>query len=129
MIIEFIKKYEKCVDTLRIKLQEKHPESYKDLVTMVVSLLDNGEWESPDCTRIQEVNFGYREGTRLFIVPNNEQIPDRFWSIKIRYGSCSVCDTFLNIRERSYDDDLPTEQQIHDYLTLCLHIVQSIKEM
>ena len=38
------------------------------------------------------------------------------------YGSCSGCDTLQGIN--SYSCELPTEEQVKDYMTLALHLVQ-----
>ena len=47
--------------------------------------------------------------------------------MKVGYGSCSGCDTLEGIRH--YNDDKPTEEQVRDYMTLALHIVQGMKRM
>lgn len=39
------------------------------------------------------------------------------------YGSCTACDTLLSINE--YEEDIPSEQQVEDYMILCLHLLQS----
>ena len=43
------------------------------------------------------------------------------------YGSCSGCDTLLGINE--YEDGLPNEEQVKDYMTLCLHLIQKLKPL
>jgi hypothetical protein len=43
------------------------------------------------------------------------------------YGSCSGCDTLQAIS--SYDDDLPNDEQVRDYMMLALHLVQKIKRL
>ena len=38
------------------------------------------------------------------------------------YGSCSGCDTLLSIS--GYDTEFPSEEQVNEYMTLSLHLVQ-----
>lgn len=38
------------------------------------------------------------------------------------YGSCSGCDTLLSIS--GYDTGYPSEEQVNEYMTLSLHLVQ-----
>lgn len=53
--------------------------------------------------------------------------PDKYWYVKVSYGSCSASDTLESIRE--YSDEKLTEAQIDDYMTLVLHVVQGLKKM
>ena len=52
---------------------------------------------------------------------------DNYWYVKVNYGSCSGCDTFQSIR--MYSDEPLTKQEVDDYMTLCLHIVQRLHPM
>ena len=63
----------------------------------------------------------------MFVIAARGYQPSDYWYVKISYGSCSGCDTLEAIR--AYSDDPPTPEQIDDYLTLALHIVQGLKKM
>lgn len=53
--------------------------------------------------------------------------PNDYYFVKVGYGSCSGCDTLEGIR--NYEDGNPTEEQVKDYMTLALHVVQGLKRM
>jgi hypothetical protein len=50
---------------------------------------------------------------------------------EVGYGSCTVCDTLQSIQWDDYDyedpDKEPTEGQVKDYMTLCLHLIQQMR--
>ena len=46
----------------------------------------------------------------------------------IYYGSCSSCDTILRITNYC-SDELPNDQQLYDFMILCLHIIQRCKKL
>lgn len=127
MIEKFIETYMKNKHQIEHKLKTAHVEEYKDLVKMVIETIhDEDDYESPDPERIHEINDGDYQGTLLYLIAASGYQPDRYWYVKIAYGSCSGCDTLQNIQ--GYSDEPPTEQQIKDYMTLALHIVQGLKE-
>jgi hypothetical protein len=39
----------------------------------------------------------------------------------VEYGSCSGCDTLQSIQD--WSNELPTEQQVKDFMALCRHLV------
>lgn len=127
MIQKFVDRYMDRKDELRALFAEKHPEEYKSIVQAVVKVL-HGEYEdgSPDPERIVEVDHGDYQGTLVYIIGATGYQPRTYWAVMVGYGSCSGCDTLQAICG-GYSDDPPTEEQINDYMTLALHIVQKIK--
>ena len=107
-----------------------HPESYIDVVRAVVEMISaaiNGAFDAPDPQRIHEIDDGEYQGTLVYVIGENDYQPDKYWYVKVGYGSCSLCDTLESIRE--YSDSAPTAEQIQRYMTLALHIVQGLREM
>ena len=107
----------------------KHPENYKEIVVAVVRLLAqyDDSYESPDPDLVHEIDDGDYQGTLVYVIASQGYQPDKYWVVKVSYGSCSGCDTLEAIRD--YSDDVPDEQQVKDYMTLCLHIIQNMKEV
>ena len=64
------------------------------------------------------------QGTQVFILHREQYQPsvEDYVYTNTYYGSCSGCDTLLSINE--YEDGLPSESQINDYMDLCLHLLQ-----
>jgi hypothetical protein len=115
--------------TLAGRFSAKHPENYADIVRAVVEILaaDEYEYDAPDPQRIHEINDGDYQGTLVYVIGAGGYQPDIYWYVKVGYGSCSGCDTLESIR--GYKDDPPSQEQIKDYMTLALHIVQGLKKM
>lgn len=122
MIKEFIERWEINKNSLRTSFSTSHPESYENLVQRVISIL-----EDPDPERIHKIDDGDYQGTLVFVIGEKGYQPSAYWYVKVEYGSCSGCDTLESIR--SYSDETPTEEQVNDYMTLALHIVQGLKLM
>lgn len=129
MIKEFVEIFMNKKDHLRKVFEEKHPSDYIDIVKTVVKLLNENLscYEKPDPDRIHEINDGDYQGTLVYIIGAQGYQPSDYWATKVYYGSCSGCDTLEGIRE--YSEDKPSEQQVEDYLTLCLHLIQQMKEI
>ena len=126
MIQKFVDRYMGRKEELRALFAEKHPEEYKSIVQAVVKVLhDEDEYESPDPERIVEIDHGDYQGTLVYIIGASGYQPSEYWAVMVGYGSCSGCDTLQSICE--YSDDPPTEEQVSDYMTLALHVVQGIK--
>jgi hypothetical protein len=109
---------------------QKHPDSYVDIVKSVVSVItDDSDYgdHNLDPDRIHEIDDGSYQGTLVYIIGAKGYQPSDYWYVKVNYGSCSGCDTLEAIRD--YSDDTPSDEQINDYLTLSLHIVQGLKKM
>lgn len=128
MIKELTDRFIEKKPELAALLAKKHPEDYKELVTMVVQLLDDGkEYGGLDPEHIHEIDDGEYQGTLLYLIAEKTYQPSSYWYVKVGYGSCSGCDTLQDIR--NYDSEPPTEKQVADYMTLALHIVQGIKKL
>ena len=76
---------------------------------------------------ILSIDHGDYQGTLLFIIAASGYQPNKYWFVKVDYGSCSGCDTLEGIR--CYSDGPPSDAQVADYMTLALHILQGIKPL
>lgn len=129
MIDEFVKKWEAGKAEIESVFKNSHPREYKDIVKAVVTVLGSGsDYDVPNPERIHVIDDGTYQGTLLFVIPAKGYQPDKYWAVKVAYGSCSECDTLEFIQ--SYDDDDPPRpEQVKDYMTLAMHIVQGLKEI
>lgn len=129
MIQAFVRKWEERKGEVEEIFRKEHPESYEAIVREVIKILNVSEWswEAPDPERIHVIDDGHYQGTLLFIIADKSYQPSTYWAVKISYGSCSVCDTLERIR--GYEDGVPNTEQVNDYMTLALHIVQGLKEI
>lgn len=123
MIQEFVEQWDKNKDLLREALVKKAPYEYKDLVVLVASVMKGKI--NLDPSSVVEISGDDYQGTNLYIIKGvpNGWYGTNFYSVKVEYGSCSGCDTLEHIKM-----DLEDEEAIKAYMTLCLHIVQEIKE-
>lgn len=111
--------------------EKHHPDCYIDVVKCVVAALHmRGEEYSdsyPDADRIHEIDDGDYQGTLLYVIAAAGYQPNEYWYVKVCYGSCSGCDTLQEIR--GYKDGPPSKEQVDQYMTLALHIIQGLKKM
>jgi hypothetical protein len=133
MIQEFVDRYMAKKDLLAATFT-KHPGDYKELVKNVISVItDEDDWGqyNPDPERIHEIDDGDYQGTYVYVIAAKGYQPSNYWYVKVSYGSCSGCDTLQSIQygPSDWDNDRPSDEQIKDYMTLALHIVQGLKEM
>ena len=128
VISKFVEAFFERKAEIRAGFAAKQPDAYIDIVKAVVEILPAmGDWgDGPNPNMITVINHGSYQGTLLFII-GADTWADDFWYVKVAYGSCSGCDTLESIR--GYSDEPPTEQQLDDYMTLALHIVQRMKYM
>jgi len=125
LITRFDTKRDEIKSKLAILLEEKDWNiEYIDIVRIVIEAVHNG-YGTPDPETIHQIDDGDYQGTLLFIIPEDCYQPHDYWYVKVFYGSCSGCDTLLNIIDCSYDK----EQQVNDLFTLALHVVQGLKKM
>ncbi len=137
MIASLVKRFYANRDTLREIFASSYPDGYGDIVAKTVALIAGTEYSDDndglDSTRITAIDHGDSQGTILYVIAAKGYQPSTFWTVAVGYGSCSVCDTFQAIRDndsRDYDSrDKPTAQQVDSYMSLALHIIQSIKEV
>lgn len=131
MIKEFVKAWEKNKGKLeeyfRTNEQEKYS-NYKDLVKLLFDIIINPEktkyGEDFDTKNIVVIDHGDYQGTEIFILHRDTYQPgaEDYVFTHTYYGSCSGCDTLLSIS--GYGDELPDEDQVKDYMQLCLHLLQ-----
>ena len=129
MIEAFTKAWFANLHTMREKFTAKHPEDYKEVVRSVVEMLADAsdDYDKPDPERIHEIDDGNYQGTLVYVIGGSGYQPSRYWYVKVSYGSCSGCDTLEAIR--GYRNESPDEEQVREYMTLALHIVQGLREM
>jgi hypothetical protein len=94
-------------------------------------ILNQGDrYGEPDPTRIHQIDDGDYQGTLLFVIAASGYQPSDYWYVKVGYGSCSGCDTLQAIDGYGgYSDEAPSKDQVDDYMTLALHIIQGLKSM
>ena len=129
MIQKFVDRFMGEEDWIRGQFS-KHPGSYYDIVKIVVQAIrSKDEHESPDPERICGIDWSDYQGTLVYVIGAAGYQPTKYWYVFVGYGSCSGCDTLQGIRDDGPYDAPPNKEQIDDYYTLALHIVQGIKEM
>lgn len=130
MIRQFVELFESKRSEIEEQFKAIHPESYEDVVRIVVAALSvEEEYGLPDPNRIHLIDDGDYQGTLLFVVGARGYQPSRYWGVKVGYGSCSGCDTLLSIKSDGGYDERPNEGQVKDYMTLALHVVQGLCEI
>ena len=131
MIQEFVNAFMKNKESCKTKLQERHPDNYEDMVRIVLETINEKEdtlHKKPNSFRIHEIDDSEYQGVLLFIIPENTFQPINYWAVKVLYGSCSASDVLQNIKG-SCSAKTPTEEQLDDYMSLALHIVQGLKKI
>lgn len=109
---------------------------YKDIVKKTVELVLNGEYTDEENgwfedgflqNSITEVNDGDYQGTLIYLIPVDTYQPslENYLVTSVGYGSCSGCDTLMNIQ--GWEEGDLSEEQIKDFMTLALHLVQKMK--
>jgi cyanate lyase len=122
MIQKFVDRFMDERVHLAAVFSDEVPETYKDIVRIVVSILSDLDEE-----RIHEINDGGYDGTLVYVIPEADYIPRDYWYVKVAYGSCRFCDTLQDIVAGG---DWPEGvTQVDAYMTLALHIVQGLKKM
>jgi hypothetical protein len=129
VIKEFVSRYEANKEQLRATFEAEHPKSYFNIVEAVIRMLSTGEVGAPDHERVHEIDDGDYQGTLLYVIGGAGYQPSSYWYVKVDYGSCSGCDTLESIKSDGNWGDKPNKQQVADYMTLALHIVQGLKEL
>lgn len=89
---------------------------YKVLMSLVITHILEDKWDSENFTTIDDGDY---QGTLLFVIPERCYQPcaGSYLMTYVEYGSCSYCDTMLNIL---YESDTKVE----DLMTLALHMIQ-----
>lgn len=130
MIESAVKNWEKSKDKIFEIFKKNHPESYKEIVKILIGTITSDDDYSdfnPDPERIHEIDDGNYQGTLVYVIGEKGYQPSDYFYVMVNYGSCSGCDTLQSIR--GYNDETPTDEQAKQYQTLALHIVQGLKKM
>ena len=133
MEIELVKLWDANKHLLKKWLTENHPNNYKHLVEklfeLVINDTDVDNYTNYDISNMTVIDDGEYQGTQIFIIPQKTYQPSRkdYLITDTCYGSCSGCDTLQAIR--GYDVDKPTENQVNEYMTLALHLIQKMKPL
>ena len=117
----------KLEEYFRVTKQGEYSD-YKDLVKLLFDIVINpaikNSYERFDTKNIVVIDGGDYQGTLVFILHREEYQPsvEDYVYTNTQYGSCSYCDTLQGIH--GYESGLPDEQQVKDYMSLCLHLLQ-----
>ncbi len=138
MIPEIIKQWDDRKHILEVFFRENKQSEYSSYRQMVEKLMElvitdakgyGNKWEQKwNLKDIRELDFGDYQGELMFFIPRDTYQPsaDEILVTIVSYGSCSGCDTIQGICEYR-ERDLPSEQQVKDYMSLALHLVQNMK--
>lgn len=113
---------------------EEYADDYKSLVKTLFKYVINAErtndYERYDINDMKVIDDGEYQGTQIFILHKDTYQPtiDDYVYTSNGYGSCSGCDTLLDITNYELDE-LPDDNQVADLMTLFLHLLQNCEEM
>lgn len=128
MIKEIVERFMQAKPQLEAEFAKQHPANYGELVKLTVTAINpDQEYNIPDPERITEIDHGDYCGVLVYVIGEHGYEPRTYWYVRVDYGSCSICDTLQGIRD--YDYEPPTSDQVKQYMTLALHIVQRMKVM
>ncbi len=140
MIPELIQQWEENKEKLREYFKSHKQDLYSDYeeivklcFTIACPLFNPNDTYSSldnfDIGKMTVIDNGDYQGTQLFIIPRETYQPcfSDYIITHNEYGSCSGCDILQAIA--GYDYGLPTDSQVEDYMTLCLHIIQRAKRL
>ena len=137
IIKEFAHRFVEIEKELKASFFDKFPNGYEDILQRSLESMypeSEASYGKPNYSNIHRIDDGDYQGTLVFMVPERCYQPDTYWVFKVGYGSCSVCDTFERIDRDCYDygngvEDGCKEQQVNDFYTLALHMIQSAVEV
>ena len=102
--------------------------SYKEVLVTTLTEMnehsktpDGESWPMFDPKRVTRIDDGDYQGTLVFVIGETGYQPHRYYVTKVSYGSCSHCDTLQSVW-----DVEDVEERSRQYLTLALHMVQSM---
>lgn len=131
MIKEIISQWDENKGALenyfRTTKQDQYSGSYLDIVKKIFELVITDEIYQ--INNITVVDDGHYQGTQIFLIPKETYQPsvDDYIITHNNYGSCSGCDTLQGIC--GYSDELPSDEQVRDYMMLSLHLVQRMTKL
>ena len=136
MIREFVAAWDKNKQNLRHYIASNRQgeyDSYGKLVKALFREVINPYLSEYNCDifnteKLHEIDDGDYQGSLIFLVPRDtyQPSPEDYVMTFQYYGSCSGCDTLLGISQYC-DDKYPDKEQIDDYMTLCLHLLQHFR--
>lgn len=133
MIKEFVNAWEANKETLEGYFRTHKMceyDSYRALVKLLFDIVINPSVALYDTKNIDVLDHGGWQGTEVFILHRDcyqPSVTDYVYT-SVSYGSCSFCDTLQGIH--GYDGDkLPDDEQVKDYMLLCLHLLQRCSYM
>lgn len=131
MIQEIIKQWDenkgKLENYFKSTKQNEYSQSYLDIIKKIFELVLTEKQYQLD--RITVVDDGDYQGTQIFLIPENTYQPsaNEYIITHTYYGSCSGCDTLQGIG--GYSDEIPSENEVAEYMTLALHLVQKMSKL
>lgn len=143
MIKEFVEKWNKNNRYLKSYFKthkQKEYNSYLAIVKLVIGIIlnDNEKYEEKfnvasmnhySTDDVVEIDNGDYQGSMIYVTHKEgyQPVPKDYIYTYVWYGSCSGCDTLLAISD--YEDGLPTDKQVKDYMILAMHILQRFKRI
>jgi len=126
MELKFVKQWEDNKHLIRQYFETTKQTEFSSYSTIVEKLFEL-VIEGFDTEKMTTIDNGHYQGTLLFIIPRDTYQPsvDDYVVTHVYYGSCSGCDTLQAICR--YEDGLPDESQVSEYMTLALHLVQHLR--
>lgn len=100
---------------------------YIDLVRLAFTVFFNADSDElglrVNTARITQIDDGDYQGTLLFVIPFDTYQPEEreYLMTFVGYGSCSGCDTLLNLQATS--DVIGKEDTLSGYMDLCKDII------
>ena len=80
MIKEFVERFDAKREWLKGEFSKAHPESYEDIVKLLVSALGSeDEDECPSPARVHKIDDGDYQGTLVFVIGAAGYQPSRYW--------------------------------------------------
>ena len=130
MIQPFIDRFIAQEHAMKERLASLEHPDYADLFKLTIEAIawddDYDDHDSPDPTRIHEIDDGDCQGTLLFVVAARDYQPCNYWYTFISYGSCSGCDVLQDVLE---ENEQGSPERAAQLWTLCLHMVQGMRYM
>lgn len=135
MIQEFVEAWDANKENLKNYIASHNQGEYSNyarIVRMIFEQVINPYLKRPNHNKfnldnIHEIDDGNYQGTLIYLIPYDTYQPSQ-WEYVITYvgyGSCSGCDALLAIS--GYESGRPTNEQVKNYMDLCLNILQHCK--
>lgn len=130
MLKVLVRKWDENKDKLQHELSTRRGLNsceYKDLVKLTFEVIYNSgevcDYNQLDLDHMTEIDNGDYQGTLLYLIPFDSYQPNEYEYLMtyVGYGSCSGCDTLLNIQD--YGDELLSVSQVKDFMKLCKDIL------